>query len=286
MTRRQRYFLYGIVFILSFIAISLWNFYSVTHPLRIEALFSPAQFSLPAEDITILGDDGIKLSGWLIEPEHNIQKRAIIILHGYPAEKSDMLFIAESLYPDFTLLLLDLRYFGESEGNYTTLGIKEKNDVRRAIDFLEKRGYTRIGIFGFSLGGAIGFLASAHDNRVKALASYASFSDLKTLGHDAYWRLWILKKPMVELMALWTHLFFKEPITAISPEGAARGITIPVFVSHSENDDQIPFSHALRLQVALEHNTHAEYYFWDRRAHGDLPVDFYQKLKSFFIKSL
>ena len=164
--------IYGGIFIIGFVAISLLNFYSVTHPFTIEGFLPPADFDLPEEEVTIKSIDGIKLSAWFMESPSSgdSMKRALIILHGYPAERSDMLSIAASLYPDFTLLLLDMRFFGKSEGSYTTFGIKERGDVRAAVDFLSERGYQKIGVFGFSLGGAVGILSAAEYERSGAFA--------------------------------------------------------------------------------------------------------------------
>lgn len=275
------------VFVVGFTAISLWNFYSVTRPPKITVPLVPADFDLPAEEV-IVESAGIKLSAWFIESPANQsdKKRALIILHGYPAEKSDMLSIAASLYPNFTLLLLDLRYFGESEGAYTTFGIKERDDIKRAVDFLVDRGYQEIGVFGFSLGGAVGILSASVDNRIGAVASYASFSDIKTLGEDVYFRLWILKKPMVKLMLAWSRIFFKESLFEISPGRAAEDLRIPVFIAHTIGDEVIPFHHGERLKEALAANSQAEFYFLEGRLHGELPPEFYTKLNSFFMRSL
>ena len=280
--------IYGGIFIIGFVAISLWNFYSVTHPFKIATSLTPADFNLPEEEISIESAEGFKLSAWFMESPagKDSQKRALIILHGYPAERSDMLPIAASLYPDFTLLLLDMRFFGKSGGSYTTFGIKERGDVRAAVDFLAERGYQKIGVFGFSLGGAVGILSAVEDERIDAVASYASFSDVEALGNDIYYRLWILKKPMVTLMLVWSRVFFKESLTEIAPVRAAEGLHIPIFITHTMGDEVIPFQHALRLKEALAENPQAEFYFLEGRLHGDLPPLFYTKLNSFFVQSL
>jgi hypothetical protein len=43
-------------------------------------------------------------------------------------------------------------------------------DTRACLDFLESHGYDRLGILGTSLGSCIGFIAAAHDSRVRAAA--------------------------------------------------------------------------------------------------------------------
>ena len=267
---------------MGFVVISLWNFYSIIRPPNIHIPLTPADFGLAVEEVSFTTADELKLSAWLIEnPKMRERKDAIIILHGYPADKRDMLSFAAGLHEDYTLLLLDMRYFGKSEGVYTTFGVKERGDVSIAIDFLESRGYKSVGILGFSLGGAVGILTAAEDERVKAVASYASFADLPTLGVDVYSRLFIFKKPMVELMILWSRILFGASVQDISPVEVAQTLSIPVLIIHPKQDEQIPFSHALTLKAALAQNKNAQFLFPDGR-HGDMPENIYAKLKIFF----
>lgn len=278
----EKVFLYSGIFIAGFVIISLWNFYFLIRPPKISIPLTPLDFGLVARDVSIVTADKLTLSAWLIEnPETRQNKRAIIILHGYPADKRDMLSFASRLYGQFTLLIPDMRYFGESEGAYTTLGVKERRDVSVMIDYLVSQGYTEVGILGFSLGGAVGLLAAAEDARIAAVTSYASFADLTTLGETVYSKLFIFKKPMIELELLWSRILFGASVRKISPVVAARALSIPVLIIHSKQDEQIPFSHALLLKEALSQNSRAQFIFPDGR-HGDLPEDIYTQLKTFF----
>ncbi|KKS38354.1 MAG: hypothetical protein A3G49_05970 [Candidatus Sungbacteria bacterium RIFCSPLOWO2_12_FULL_41_11] len=298
----QRAILYIVTFAIGFLLVSLWSFYLVIRPPKIILQRTPADYGLPAEDIILTTQDGLKLSGWFIQglalknSMLSIGKPAIVLIHGYPAEKSDMLSIAKNLWPDFSLLIYDQRYFGKSEGRYTTLGVKERLDLKSALDFLESRGFSakdepasggkKIGVFGFSLGGAVGIITAAEDQRISAIASYAAFSNLKILGEETYSHLWPLNKPLVQLMLFWSRLLFGESIADISPENAATKLTIPVFIVHSREDEQISFGHAEKLKEKLKENPQAEFYFIESGLHGELPIDFDSRLKDFFQRAL
>src|SRR5438046_8662833 len=169
-------------------------------------------------------DDGLKLAAWLV-PRPGAP--AVILLHGYPADKADMLPIAARLARRFTVLLLDQRYFGRSEGRLTTLGFRERQDLGRAVDFLAARGFGRVGVFGFSLGGAVALLAAAEDPRIRAVAAYAPFADLRLLGHDLYAWLWLLKYPLVGMTRVWSRVFVGGDITRAAPVAAAAGLAVP-----------------------------------------------------------
>ena len=278
----NKWLVYVLIFAAGFVFVSLWSFWIVIHPPKIIIGRTPPDVGLEAQDVTITAPDGTKLSAWYI-PSATL-KKAIVLLHGYPAEKSDMLLIAKNLYPDFSLLLLDLRYFGESDGMYTTLGVKERGDVKATLDFLESKGHTKIGMFGFSLGGALSLVTAAEDERVGAVASYGSFADIRKLGWETYRHLWILKYPLVELMIFWSKISFGTSVTEVSPLSAAKEITVPTLIIHSKDDEQIAFSHAELLQGALNEDI-SEFYFV-RGLHGHLPLDFNNKVLDFFRRSL
>ena len=56
-------------------------------------------------------------------------------------------------------------------------------DVRCCLDWLEERGYNRLGIVGTSLGSCYAFLAAAHDPRIRV----AAFNHASTYFADVVW---------------------------------------------------------------------------------------------------
>ncbi len=276
--------------VIAVLAVSLWSFWFTVRPPRLMLGGTPGQYRLPAQDVSVTADDGVKLAAWLI-PRAGIAgpvagEPAVILLHGYPAEKSDLLPLAAALHPRFTTLLLDLRYFGHSEGRATTLGFRERRDLIRVVDVLKRRGFGRIGVFGYSLGGAVAIVAAAEDRRIGAVVAYAPFSDLRVLGRELYAGLWIFKYPLVELMVLWTRLFLGADITRPAPVTAAASLSIPILLIHNPHDDQIPFGHAQRLREALARNPHAEFVLEGPGRHNDLTADFDRRVADFFVRSL
>lgn len=286
--------LYFSIFVASLIGISLWSAWLVTHPARIESGLTPKNFNLPFEEVVLTTKDGTSIAGWLVptpvSPASAVatagrQKPALVILHGYPAEKGDMLSIASVLHPDFNILLIDFRYFGKSGGSFTTLGTKEHLDLGAAVDFLESRGFKKVGVLGFSLGGAVAILQAAKDPRIAAVVSYASFADLTLLGKDVYLRLPVIGEALVPLMKFWVRLLWGID-TAYSPQRAAQDMQTPILIIHTKPDEQIPFHHAELLKDALKNNQRAEFYFPEVGRHGELPADFNERVKKFFERHL
>ena len=266
------------------ILLSLWIFWMAVRPPRLAIPGTPQDYRLPAEDLTIMTADGVRLAAWLI-PAPERDAPAVVVLHGYPANKADLLPIAGALNARFTVLLVDFRSFGNSGGRVTTLGFRERADLRAAVDTLARRGHTRIGVFGYSLGGAVALLGAAEDPRIRAVAAWAPFADLRVLARELYATFWVLKYPFVELMVLWGRLFLGGDITRPAPETAAARLTIPVQIWASRDDDQIPFPHAERLQRALAANPRTEFEF-GRGLHNERADHFERRLIEFFAKSL
>ena len=267
---------------------SLWSFWMTVRPPRIVVPGTPRDYRLPSEDVVIRASDGVALAAWYVPAGTNrpaADTPVVVLLHGYPASKADLLPIAGALHPQFATLLVDLRFFGASAGAMTTLGLRERDDLRRAVDGLAARGHTRIGVFGYSLGGAVALLGAADDPRIGAIVAWAPFADLRVLGRDVYWIFGPLKYPLVELMVLWGRVFVGADITRPSPSSAAARLRIPVLIAASRDDEQIPFGHAERLQRALAHNPRAEFAF-GRGLHNDRADDFDRRLVEFLVKHL
>ena len=283
----KRTILYISIFAAGFIGISLWSAWLITHPSRIESGLTPPNFNLLFEEIALTTKDNISIAGWFIssfvKTSEDKPAPAIILLHGYPAEKGDMLFIANALLPHFNIFLIDFRYFGKSGGSFTTLGTKERFDLEAAIDFLESRGFKRVGVLGFSFGGATAILEAAKDPRIAAVVSYASFADLTLLGKDAYSRLPIIREALIPLMKFWAKALWGVD-TGYSPKLAAQKLATPILVVHTTKDEQIPLHHAELLREALKNNQRAEFYFPENGLHGELPADFDERVKYFFKK--
>ena len=266
-----------------FVALSLVSFWLAVRPPRLSIPLAPADFKLAVEEVWIPTADGLRLSAWFVVKPG---APAIVLLHGYPAEKTDLLPLAAALARRFTVLLVDLRYFGRSEGRVTTLGLRERDDLRRTIDALAGRGFDRVGVFGFSLGGAIALTTAVDEPRIAAVAAYSPFADLRMLAHGLYAWMGPLRYPFVGLMRVWSRLFLGADVTAYSPVAAAARLSIPVYLIASRDDEQIPFAHAERLREALGANPRAEYEFMDRGRHGVMAPDVEQRLEQFFLRAL
>lgn len=263
---------------------SLWGFYTSIRPPRILSSLTPKDLQLDYEKVSFKTGDGLTLKGWFI-PSRKATKKAVILLHGYPADKGDILPAISFLEKDYNLLLFDFRYLGESEGNYSTAGANEIQDLLAAIQFLKAKAIEDVGVWGFSMGGAVALMGIEKAPEIKAAIAEASYASLALMAPE-HFRIPLLKYPLAYLLGLWAKIFLGIDIRDVSPEKAVRDTTIPLLLIHSVADDVIPFSHAQLLQRALERNPRAEFWFRTRLSHGDLGHEYQKRIGDFFHRHL
>jgi len=216
-------------------------------PAKIITNLKPLDLGLKYEEIIFKSTDGVKLSGWFIP--NNKTKATIIVMHGYPADKANLLGIAEFLSKDFNVFLFDFRSFGKSEGKYTTVGYLEKNDLLGAIEYLEKeKNKTKLGLYGFSLGGAVALMTN-HKN-IKAIVTDSAYAKLRNMIEHMYGPFFILKYPLAYLTKLYGMIFLRINVDKVNPMDNIKNLEIPILIIHAEKDSQIPLKEAYLLHEA------------------------------------
>ena len=134
---------------------------------------------LQAQDVTWKNHDGTQACGWLIRGTEGAP--AVILLHGYGADRSWLLNLAVKTNEttNFTVLWPDLRGHGENPlVNATTFGTVEGEDVTAAIDYLKtlktasgaQQVAPRIGLYGIELGAYAALDAARRSPEIRALA--------------------------------------------------------------------------------------------------------------------
>jgi uncharacterized protein len=263
---------------------SAWLFYISIRPPKIVSSITPGDLNMPYEQVSFPTVDGLTLRGWFVPSEKKAAK-TLILLHGYPADKGNILPALAFLHADFNLLLFDFRYLGESEGSYSTAGAKEVEDLLAAIRFLKSRGIEEVGVWGFSMGGAVGLMTIDKAPEIRAVVSESSYASLTEMALQLF-RVPLLNYPMAYLIGFWAKLFLGIDVSDVSPAEKIRNTTVPILITHSSTDAVVPFSQAKTLQEALVNNPRAEFWFNDDFAHGQMGSDYQSRVRHFFQKNL
>lgn len=280
--RKAMTILLAIIFF--FLFTSLLGFYTSVKPPRLLSDTTPKSLGLDYEEVSFTTEDNLTLLGWFIPRQGSADTepaKTIILLHGYPADKGDILPSLAFLNTTYNLFLFDFRYLGKSDGKYSTAGAKETEDLLAAIRYLKTRGITEVSVWGFSMGGAVALMTAPHAPEIHAIVSESSYAQLNLLAPKLY-RIPVLRYPLGTLTLFWARLFLGVDAKKVSPKGAASNLTIPILLIHSVNDEVIPFSHALLLKESLEDNPRAEFWFQENLIHGQLNRDYQKRVGDFY----
>jgi|TARA_Y100000310_G_C20702755_1_gene831541 fermentation-respiration switch protein FrsA (DUF1100 family) len=245
--------------------------------------FTPKNFDLKYETVSFKTSDGLELKGWFISGKSN---NTIIVMHGYPTNKADVLPFSMFLLKKFNVFLFDFRSFGESQGSYTTAGFKEINDLDGAVKYLRSRKDVKnIGALGFSLGGAVA-LMNKNDN-VKAIVVDSTYSNLNNMIESMYKHFYFLKHPFVYMTRVYSRIFFNIDPKDVSPANGIKTIDKPVLIIHAKKDTQIPVNEAYILHNA---NKNSKLWIVDNADHGETYAlnkkEYENKVFEFFGKNL
>lgn len=273
-----------IVILVYLIVSSLLGFYSAIHPDRIRSSDTPEHYQVKYDKISFLTKDNVRIHGWFIPSEYPTTK-TIILLHGYPVDKGDLLPSRIKLHRKFNLLFIDFRGLGESDGFFTTFGKLEVLDVLGAVNYLNQHDIHTIGVWGLSMGGAVALLAAEQTPEIKALVVESSYARLDMML-DTYYRIPIFKYPLAMLTRLWGFIFLGYDVKEVSPVDAAAKLQIPILLIHSRSEELVPFEHARLLQKALQKNPKAQFLFYDVAGHGQISPQTVDVISLFFEKNL
>jgi len=227
--------------------LSLYIFVTSIRPPRYVTAIAPSDLGLEYEDVALVTEDNIKLAGWFI-PSEKAGKRAVIICHGYPADKGNVLSFANFLHDKFNLLFFDFRAMGKSGGKVTTAGWRERKDFLAAVTYLKSKGMEKIGALGFSMGGAVIIMSNSPD--IDVIVSESAYADLESVLHLMYRNFWIFRYPFVYATRLWSRLFIGVDLAVAAPREYIKDIKVPIFLIHSEEDSVVPAESARILKKA------------------------------------
>ncbi len=232
---------------LVYVTLSLVFFWLYAHPKRYTGSFVPADFNFKPEAVTLTTADGIKLDAWFI-PNRN-SKKAVIVCHGYPMDKSDVLGLTSFMARGFNLLYFDFRATGRSGGFFSTGGARETRDIDAAVKFLEEKGFKNgVGAYGFSMGAAAVLLSQ--NPAIKARVLDAPYADLGGELDYIFKPFGLWRKPLLGLMRLWSRLFMGVNINSVNPALSAAALKTPILLVHGDADTQVPLENSLRIKAA------------------------------------
>jgi uncharacterized protein len=239
---------------------------SMYYPFRYPLGDWNARDRVGAEDVWLTARDGVRLHAWWIATPG--APLATLYLHGNGGNITHREAIAPVIREaGASLLLLDYRGYGRSEGRPTEKGLYADADA--AYDHLLARGYQpkRIVIHGESLGTAVAVdLASRKPCAGLVLAS--PFTSAQAVAHRVL--------PMLGPILVWSYN---------SRRKIAR-VQAPILVLHGDRDEVIDFAFGRELYEAAPDPK----FFWrvEGAAHNDIlevsGPEYTRRLREFYAR--
>ena len=206
--------------------------------------------TLPYEEVTITSFDGLKLyARYYPNPS---AKRAVLCAHGYRSTAiGDFYASFRHLYEEASLLLIDERSCGKSEGIYSSFGALEKKDVQLWAEWLDERTRHKLPIYlyGISMGASTVLLASVMKlpENVKGVLADCGFTSGAQILNDVFADSYKIKpRLMTKLLDFYAgslgHFHLKE----CDARRALLNAKLPVRFMHGMDDDFVLPYHTQR----------------------------------------
>jgi pimeloyl-ACP methyl ester carboxylesterase len=123
------------------------------------------------QEITFKSHDGLTLFGRFVRSKNHA---TILLFHPLGSAGNRMLLYAESLVKaGYGIFMIDLRAHGSSDGDTSTYGLREAEDVAGAVDYLLHRldvNGQKIGALGVALGAQAALHGALKTDCIRALA--------------------------------------------------------------------------------------------------------------------
>lgn len=179
------------------------------------------------------------LECWSIKTEN--AKGTVILFHGYCGEKSNMLEKSDLfLKLGYNTFLVDFMGSGGSEGNHTTIGYKEAEEVKTCFDYLTQKGEQKIYLFGTSMG-AVAILKAFNDYEIKpaAIILECPFGTMYQTTCARFNTMHVPAVPLAGLLDFWGGVQNNFWAFSLEPVEYAKNVRCPTLLLYGEKDEKV-----------------------------------------------
>jgi pimeloyl-ACP methyl ester carboxylesterase len=200
---------------------------------------TPAQLGHAYQDVAFRDHAGLTLRGWWIP---GTRHQTIVMIHGWTSSRQEPMSRAGYLLDaGYNVLVFDLRGHGQSDGNYTTMGWAEPDDVVAAVAFARSRDPGPIVLLGYSMGGALAVETGARDADVAAVIEDSGFADLSSVFDAGFQRVTHLPAvpfglPLVTI----GQMDLRLPLSSLRPSDDAAHLHKPLLAIVGTGDRVVP----------------------------------------------
>jgi len=216
---------------------------------------------LPYETVHLTTSNRLILEGWYIPVDSS--KGTVVLVHGMSQNKSMLLSEAyEFMYLGFNVMLIDLRAHGNSNGNISTIGFLESEDVKLAYDYVAGKGERNIILYGESLGATVITKAIYdYDLSPSRIILEMPFEKLEKLFGKRGAMLGFPQEPFGWLVTFWASIERGFNAFKVNTSKYAEKIKCPVLLEYGALDKTIPTedTHSIFKHIASNNKKLVEY---------------------------
>ncbi len=233
----------------------------------------------PYEDKWLTSFDGLNLHAtWFPQGE---QKKVVIGFHGYTGEgMKDCIGLAGGYYlkQGYSMLLVDERAHGKSEGKYIGFGCLDRKDALKWIEWVvEECGEdVQILLHGTSMGGATVLMTSGLTlpPQVKGIISDCAFTSAKEVfTHVLKNMIHLPAFPMMQISEVMNKKLAGYGLDECNAKEEVKKATVPILFIHGSADTFVPCEMCDEIynacaspkqKLIIEGAAHAESYYKER----------------------
>ena len=242
----------------------------------------------PHEDEWVQSDDNLKLHAtWFPQGE---QKKVVICFHGYTSRGMNDYTGLSSYYlkHGYSMLLVDERAHGESEGKYIGFGCLDRLDGLKWIDWVLKTcgEDVQIILHGTSMGGATVLMMSGLElpSQVKGIISDCAFTSAKEVfTHVLRTMIHLPAFPMMQIAEILNQKRAGYGLDECNSIREVQKAKVPISFIHGSADTFVPCSMCETIyencaspkkKLIVEGAAHAESYYKDTKAYENAMSEF------------
>lgn len=260
-----------------------WNQHMPFIQARKEAMLSEKH-----SDEWLMSADGLRLHAtWFPQGEC---KKIVICFHGYTSQgmKDYLGLSGYYLKNGYSMLLVDERAHGESEGKYIGFGCLDRIDALKWINWvLRKCGEdVEILLHGTSMGGATVLMMSSLElpAQVKGIVSDCAFTSPKEVFSHVLKNMYHLPAfPVMNISNFLNKRFAGYGLDECNAAREVKKAKVPILFIHGSRDTFVPYSMcetmyencaSSKKKLIIEGAAHAECYYKDTDAYENALTEF------------
>ena len=260
-----------------------WNQHMPFIQARKEAMLSEKH-----SDEWLMSADGLRLHAtWFPQGEC---KKIVICFHGYTSQgmKDYLGLSGYYLKNAYSMLLVDERAHGESEGKYIGFGCLDRIDALKWINWvLRKCGEdVEILLHGTSMGGATVLMMSSLElpEQVKGIVSDCAFTSPKEVFSHVLKSMYHLPAfPVMNISNFLNKRFAGYDLDECNAAREVKKAKVPILFIHGSGDTFVPYSMcetmyencaSSKKKLIIEGAAHAECYYKDTDAYENALTEF------------